>query len=100
MTYPPPIDDPERRRIAVGAIAPAERTPSDMLLALRSIVNRQVAALEAVAKANDGWLPDEWDDVMDRLMDRVCKLARADLAREPTDDELLDEHDREHGGAE
>lgn len=97
MTYPPPIEDPNRRRIAVDEIQPVERTPGQMLGALRTMVNRQVWMLEGIAAAHQGTLPIEWDEMLDTVLERVCKLSREDRAREPTDDELLKEHDAKGG---
>lgn len=78
--------------MAVDAIPPPDRTPAEMLAALKTLVNRQVAQLESVAQAHGGALPIEWDGQVDKVLDRVCKLARA---YEPTDEELLAEHDRQ-----
>lgn len=92
----PAIDEPTKR-IAMDALAPPERAPHEMLAALRTLVNRQVAQLEDIAKANAGTLPPEWDEMLDGVLERVCKLAREDRAREPTDEELLAEHDAKEG---
>lgn len=91
------VDDPARR-ILVDALPPPERTPAEMLAVLRAMVNRQVAFLEGMVAANGGTLPLALDDYLDVVLDRVCKLSREDRAREPTDEELLAEHDRENGG--
>lgn len=90
------VDDPARR-IAVDAIQPPERTPAEMLAAIRGLVNRQVAFVEAQAKANNGFPPFEIDVYLDEVLERVCKLSREDRAREPTDEELLAEHDKANG---
>lgn len=83
----------------MDAVEPPDRTPAQMLAVLHRIVNRQVEALKTVTRNGTVDLDPAWDDYLDTLLARVVKLAQEDRAREPTDDELLDEHDKQNGGS-
>lgn len=89
-------DDPTKR-VRVDAEPVPDRTPDEMLGVLTKMVNRQVAALETIVEANGGHVPIEYTGPFDDLLERVCKLAREDRQREPTDDELLEQHDAKGG---
>jgi hypothetical protein len=97
MPHPSRTVDEPTKRIAPDALPPPERAPSEMLAALTLLINRQVASLEAVAKANGGALPEFYSDELDAVLERVCKLSREDRATEPTDEQLLAAHDAKAG---
>jgi hypothetical protein len=67
-----------------------------MLDVLTRIVNRQVEQLARLTRNGAETLPPEYEPVLDEVIDRVCKLAREDRAIEPSDEELLAAHDKEH----
>lgn len=89
----PAIDKPTKR-ILGDVVEPPERTPADMLAVLRRIVNRQVETLKTVTRDGTVDLGPLFDEMLDGTLERVCKLAREERAKEPTDEELLREHDR------
>lgn len=93
MPHPRSQVDDDTKRIRPEAAPPPDRTPDEILLVLTKMVNRKVAALEVIASVGGGQLGPEYDEELDRNLDRVCKLAREDRQREPTDAELLEEHD-------
>jgi hypothetical protein len=92
----PAIDEPTKR-ILVDEVEPPERTPAEMLAVLRRIVNRQVESLRVVTKDGLRDLGPLFDEMLDGTLERVCKLAREERAKEPTDEELLAAHDRGAG---
>lgn len=94
--HPSRIDAPANR-IHADACEPPERTPAEMLDVLSRIVNRKVEALKTITRDGTVDLGPEFDDELDRCLDRVVKLVRN---KELSDEELLREHDRQSGGDE
>jgi hypothetical protein len=90
--HPRDIDRPANR-IHADACEPPERTPAEMLNVLSRIVNRKVEQLKTITRDGTVDLGPEYDDELDRTLDRVVKLVRN---KELTDEELLAEHDRQN----
>lgn len=89
----PAIDEPTKR-IRTGELPPPVRTPAEMLAVLHRIVNLQVETLNVLTKGGTVALDALFDEQLDATLERVCKLAREERAKEPTDEELLAAHDK------
>jgi hypothetical protein len=94
MPHPSRTADVPTKRVKTGEVAPTDRTPAEMLAVLHRIVNRQVEALDAVTHGGVLLLDPIMDEQLDATLERVCKLAREERAKEPTDEELLEAHDK------
>jgi hypothetical protein len=94
MPHPSRTADVPTKRVKTGELPPKDRTPAEMLAVLHRIVNRQVEALDALTHGGAVLLDLMMDEVLDATLERVCKLAREERAKEPTDEELLEAHDK------
>jgi hypothetical protein len=72
------MTDDARKRVVVEEQPPPDRTPAQMRAILTRIVNRDVEALRLASKDGALKLGDEWQSEVDRAIERVDKLERAE----------------------